>query len=48
MNTDTANEAGKLRRHAEQQFAEELEELKKTDGPSAPTCSAANWKTASP
>ncbi len=30
MNTDTANEAGKLRRHAEHQYAEELEQLKKT------------------
>lgn len=40
MSTDTANEAGKLRRHAEQQFAEELEELKKTDTRQRP----ANWE----
>lgn len=54
----TATNENKLRHHAEQQFAEELEELKKSDARQrpanwelspwavAPTCSAANWTTA--
>ena len=39
MSTDTANK-NKLRRHAEEQFAEELEELRKTDARRRP----ANWE----
>ena len=42
-----------LRRHAEQQFAEELDELKKADtrqrpAQCVPTLWAARWKTALP
>ncbi len=40
MSTDTATASAKLRRHAEEQFAEELEELKKTDTRQRPS----NWE----
>ena len=40
MSTDTATATAKLRRHAEEQFAEELEELKKTDSRQRP----GNWE----